>query len=87
MPTFSYSSDSWFSQPELLGSECASRSTMARPAWYALPPVLEDVNLGAIDERREAACLQGGVEAIGEVLVLAGIRDKNVGLWRARTYV
>ena len=45
----------------------------------ALPPILEGINLGAVDQRLEAARLKSRFEPIREGHVLARIRDENSG--------
>jgi hypothetical protein len=49
----------------------------------ALPPILEGINLGAVDQRLEAARLEGTFEPIGEGNVLARIGDEDSGRRRS----
>jgi hypothetical protein len=46
-----------------------------------LPPVLEGINLGSVDQRLEAARLERRFEPIGEGHVFSGIRDEDPGAW------
>jgi hypothetical protein len=46
----------------------------------ALPPILEDVNVAAVDQRLEAAVLQLTVQPIGEGHVLPAVGDEDLGL-------
>jgi hypothetical protein len=45
----------------------------------ALPPILEGVDLGAVDQRLEPALIQSGLQPIRESHVLARIGDKDLG--------
>jgi hypothetical protein len=53
---------------------------LADQAFDALPPILEGVDFGAIDQRLEAAGLKRGLELIHESQILARIRDEDFGL-------
>ncbi len=53
---------------------------LADQALDALPPILEGVDFGAIDQRLEAAGLKRRFEPIDESQILARIRDEDFGL-------
>jgi len=46
----------------------------------ALPPILEGINLRAVDQRLETTLFEGGFEPIRESHILARIRDEDLGL-------
>jgi hypothetical protein len=57
-----------------------NRVSAGNQRFQALPPILEGINLCAVDQRLETALLERRFEAVGEGHVPARIGDKDSGL-------